>query len=91
MVDGIVTIDAIRTAFTALNLSAFSKSAIDKIVDEGYEETVPVASLVKLLRGAGIDGATALDVKKAARSSSAVLPKVRQLVQFFTLSSPCIV
>jgi hypothetical protein len=61
-----VTIDAIRAAFTTLNISKLANASVGYLVDSGYEEAVPVANLVSLLRGSGLDAPTALDVKKVA-------------------------
>ena len=64
--DATVTIDAIRAAFTALNISGLANASVGFMLDQGYEEIVPVSNLVKLLRDSGLDPSTALDVKKAA-------------------------
>ncbi len=70
--DATVTIDSIRAAFKTLGMSKEANTSIDYLVDEGYEETVPAATLVKLLRGAGLDTQVALDVKKLAMKNASL-------------------
>jgi hypothetical protein len=68
-----VTLDAVRSAFATLSILKGANKFVEHLIDSGFEETVPVAKLVSLLRGAGLDGSTALDVRKLALKKATVV------------------
>ncbi len=67
----IVSLEAVLGTLGALKLHAHADSVAAHLCDKGFEDDVPISSLVQLLRDAGVPPARAVAVKNTVLRSIA--------------------
>jgi hypothetical protein len=66
-----VTLEAVLDTLATLDLNAHADPVAAHLCDNGFEDRVPVSSLVKLLRDAGVPPARAVAVKNTVTRNPA--------------------